>query len=321
MLSLHCHIAIAAPEGKKSLALDLVHSVEIESSWRKLTDTAKITLPRKVRVLDGDINDAVRRGSSVRIWLGYDGNLRLEYVGYVARVDARVPFTVECEDEMWKLKQSTFSRTYRNASIRGITELVWEGRTNVVDFEIGEYRIDRATGAAVLDDLQKNYNVHSYFTYDNEPVLNVSLGGYDFAKKGRRHAYNLMANVVANDLVYRRKEENKVRVVATSTGKGGVVVRTETGDPDGEEVKLEKRNMALPELERLAQAELLRLQYDGYKGTLTGFGEPCAEHNDIAVVTDPEWPERQGAYMVDGVKKTFGTSGYRRQLALGAKLN
>jgi len=322
MFNLHSHITMTEPSGRKSLAMDFVNAVETESSWRKLTDTARITLPRRIRVLDGDINDAVKRGSSVKVWLGYNGNLRLEYVGYVARVDARVPFTVECEDEMWRLKQRTFSRAWRNASVGEIVSLVWDGRANVVDFGIGEYRVDRATGAAVLDDLQKNYNVYSYFTYDGgEPVLNVSLGGYDFAKKGRRHAYNLMANVAANDLVYRRKEENKIRVVATSTGKGGVVIQAEAGDPDGEEVKLEKRNMALPELERLAQAELQRLQYDGYKGTLTGFGEPCAEHNDIAVITDPEWPERQGAYMVDSVKKTFGTSGYRRQLALGVRVN
>ncbi|MGJ1352397.1 hypothetical protein ACR79P_08520 [Sphingobacterium spiritivorum] len=320
LLNLHCYIVFTEPSGKKYLEFDFVNAVEIQSSWRKLTSTGKITLPRKLNIPNGDINDIIKRGSKVSVWLGYNGELRLEYVGYVARIDAKVPFTIECEDEMWRLKQQTFSKAYRNASIKEIVSLIWPGKSNIIDFSIGQYRIDRASGAAVLDDLQKNYNVYSYFTYNNEPILNVSLGGYDFKKLSTRHVYNLMVNVAANDLIYRRKDENKMKVVATSTGKKGVVIRTEVGDAEGEEIKLDKKGMTITELNRLAQSELTRLQYDGYKGTITGFGIPYAEHNDIAVIQSPEYPERDGAYMIDEVVKTFDTSGYRRKITLGVKI-
>jgi len=321
LLNLHCYIVFTDQSGRRYLEFRSVNGIEIESSWRKLTDTCKIVLPRRIVILNGDINEVVKRGSKVEVYLGYNGDLRLEFVGYVVRLDARVPFTIECEDEMWKLKQVTFSKSYRNASVKEIIALIWPGKTNIVDFNIGEYRIDRATGAAVLGDLQTNYNVYSWFTYDQEPVLNVSLGGYDFQKLSNRHVYNMKANVATNDLIYRRKEENKIRILATSTNKGGVVIRTEVGDLEGEPVKLDdKKGMSEDALKQLAISELNRLQYDGYKGTITGFGVPSAEHNDIAVVVDPEYPEREGAYMIDSVKKTFGTGGYRRQITLGVRV-
>ena len=322
LLQLHCYIVITESTGNKYLEFDFVHNIEIESTWKKLTDTCKIQLPRRIAVLNGDINEIIKRGSKVQIWLGYNGNLKLNYTGYIARLDARIPFTIECEDEMWKLKQSTFSKTWRNATVTEIVSLIWQGKTNITEFAIGEYRINKASGAAVLEDLQKNYNVYSYFTYvNNEPVLNVTLGGYDFKKKSDRHIYNMMVNVANNELIYRRKEENKIRIVATSTGKGGVVIQTEIGDPDGETINLEKRNMREDQLKEFAASELNRLQYDGYKGTITAFGEPLAKHNDIAVIVDPEYPEREGAYLIDAVKVSFGTSGYRRQITLGVKTN
>jgi hypothetical protein len=322
MLRLECYITFTNKSGTKYLEFFSVNEIQIESTWKKLTDTCKITLPRRLRVLNGDINDIIQRGSKVMVWLGYSGNLNLEFVGYVARLDAKVPFVVECEDEMWQLKQNSNSKTYRSVSLKNLTQDIYPGKNvNVTDFELGAYRIDRASTAVVLDDLQKNYNVYSYFTFtsDGNPTLNVGLGGYDFKQLSNRHIYNMMANVAENSLVFRRADENKMRVVITSTNKGGVVIKTEVGDPEGEEFKLDKRGLNKEALDKLALSELQKRKFDGYKGTLTGFGEPYPKHNDIAVIQDPEYPEREGAYMIDTVKTTFGMSGFRLQLELGIK--
>ena len=324
LLNLNCYVVFIDSTGKRYLELMFVNEISIESSWRKLTTTCKIVLPRKIAFSENsiskDINTIIRRGSKVFVYLGYNGDLKFEFAGYVARIDARVPFTVECEDEMWKLKQQTFSRAYRNATVKEIASLIWKGKVNVTDFTIGQYRIDRATAAKVLDDLQKNYNIYSYFTYDQEPILNITLGGYEFKKISTRHTYNLMGNIVDNDLIYRRKEENKMKVVVTSTNKKNVVLRTEVGDPEGEQISIDKKGMEQKAIQRLAESELNRLQFDGYKGSITGFGRPLARHNDIAVVMSPEYPERDGEYMIDEVKTTFGMGGFRRQLSLGVKV-
>ena len=322
MLTPQCYITFSDTSGKRYLEFTFVNALEIERTWKKLTGTCKVTLPRNLRVLNGDINDIIKRGGQVKVWLGYDGNLSLEFVGYVSRIDARVPFVVECEDEMWKLKQTNISKTYRSVTIKQLISDIYPGKFNVTDFALGPYRIDRASASVVLDDLQKNYNVYSYFTYDaaGKPTLNVGLGGYDFKKISTRHVYNMMVNVVENDLVFRRADENKMRVVATSTGKKGVVIKTEIGDPEGEEIKVDKRGLTKTALDRLALAELQKRKFDGYKGSLTSFGVPQAKHNDIGIVQSPEYPERNGAYVIDSVKINFNMSGYRRIVELGIKV-
>lgn len=323
MLRLECYISFTEPTGKRYLEFVNVNNVEIESTWKKLTDTCKITLPRRLKVLNnGNIYDIIKRGSKVMVYLGYDGRLSLAFVGYVARMDAKVPFVIECEDEMWKFKQNSLTKTYKTVTLKQLISDIYPGKTNITDFEIGAYRIDRASTAVVLDDLQKNYNIYSYFTFDETaaPTLNVGLGGYDFKKVGNKHIYNMLVNVAENDLIYRKTDENKMRVVATSTNKGGVVINTEVGDVDGEEIKLDKRGLKISALTALANAELQKRKFDGFKGSITGFGEPKPRHNDIAVIQSPEYPERTGEYVIDGVKIIFGITGYRHVIDLGIKL-
>lgn len=324
MLTLGCYIVFSNPDGKRYLEFTSVNSVEIESTWKKLTDTCKITLPRKLKVLNGNINDVIKRGSKVSVWLGYDGKLSLEFIGYVARQDARVPFVIECENEMWKLKQNNISKTYRSVSLSQLIKDIYPGKANVTDFTLGAYRIDRASTAIALEDLQKNYNVFSYFSFDDQGnlTLNVGLGGYDFKQVSTRHIYNMLVNIIENDLIFRLSEENKLRVVATSTNKGGIIIRSEPreNDPEGEEIKIEKRGLTKAALDKLALAELNKRKFDGYKGSFTAFGLPKAKHNEIAVIQSPEYPERDGAYMIDTVKQTYGINGYRRVIELGVKV-
>jgi hypothetical protein len=66
-------------------------------------------------------------------------------------------------------------------------------------------------------------------------------------------------------------------------------------------------------------SEAKRLRFDGYRGSITGFGLPATEHGDIAEITDPDYPERAGRYSIDKVIKTWGVGGSRRQSFIGPK--
>ena len=64
---------------RKEVSISLVSSVSIESSWKMLTDTANIILPRRIRKFQGEeLKDILRAGDPVRIELGYDGNMYTE---------------------------------------------------------------------------------------------------------------------------------------------------------------------------------------------------------------------------------------------------
>ena len=94
----------------------------------------------------------------------------------------------------------------------------------------------------------------------------------------------------------------------------------ETGDNDGELRTLTFYNITKEsELTARADAELDRLKYDGYFGSLTIFGESFIKHQHVVQIFDDKFPERKGEYFVKGHNVTFGQSGFRRKIELGIK--
>jgi hypothetical protein len=101
--------------------------------------------------------------------------------------------------------------------------------------------------------------------------------------------------------------------------KGQVVNAFSKGVPAGELRTISAVGLTEPELRAYVRAEAARLRFDGYRGSLTSFGLPAAEHGDIAVLSDPDYPERAGSYFIDEVIKSFGVAGSRRVIKLGPK--
>lgn len=95
-------------------------NIEINDSYETLTNTAKITLTRDVRLKltqkneDGYISNKVltnedfksmfKKSDRVRIHLGYDDDNKLMFDGFIITVDAKSPFTLYCEDWGYILK-------------------------------------------------------------------------------------------------------------------------------------------------------------------------------------------------------------------------
>jgi hypothetical protein len=122
----------AYPNRNKVYTLDFVNFVNIKSSWKNLTTTAKVIFPRSIYIKDanGTTNwvskstytpnkgntDApiLLRGDKISINLGYyynPGNgyktqMNEEFNGYITKVNPKMPMELECEDSMWLLKQA-----------------------------------------------------------------------------------------------------------------------------------------------------------------------------------------------------------------------
>ena len=60
----------------------------------------------------------------------------------------------------------------------------------------------------------------------------------------------------------------------------------------------------------------LHLRYTGFKGTITTFGQYPTKHGDVAQLIDERHPERNGYFMIKGVRSTFGQGGYRQQISI-----
>ena len=160
-------------KGDRSWSFDFANAVEITRDMEKLTTEAKITMPKKVK-WDGADEIPVKRGDTVTVSLGYDGNLQTAFAGYVRDVGFKTPIVITCEDDMFKLKQMPAQKkAYRSVTLE--TLLKDQGinyRLNIMGEQaLGAYRVTANTVAALLGKLSEQ-GVRSFFRYeDGEPVL------------------------------------------------------------------------------------------------------------------------------------------------------
>lgn len=305
-----------------------VVEVSIEKSWKFLTSTAKITLPRRA-FPDGDLNNwknkdgtaILKVGTPVHIQLGYDFEFQSEFIGYIAKIGTETPITIECEDGMWLLKQTKIKKSYAAVSL---SQLLADIIPNSVKYQtsgevqLGRFYIDSASVFQVLDRLSDDYGLYSYFRND---VLFVGFA-YD-NPQFRTVKLDLRQQVASiQSLAYRTKDDIKIQVRAISMQPNGTKIEKTLGDEGGE-----LHTLHLPiglnegDLEKQALAKIELFRFDGYDGDITTFGRPFLEHGDIVEPRDDQYPEREGSYRIDGVKIEFGVGGYRRHLSIGKKTN
>lgn len=310
-----CEITIENTAGKKALDFVKVNEIEITNSTKNLTDTCLIKLPRKISILNGDINQVIKRGAKVTVKLGYDYNMVEEFSGYVAKVSADIPFTIECEDQMWLLKQNgPFTKSFGKSEVKDIVKYIWDGPIDCIDLTIGGLVVKEMSGAKVLE-LLKKYGLRSYF---KSGVLTVDFASSKAA--GKRVNYNFKRNIIDPQLKYNRQDDLRIRVKGISKFKDGKIIEVFAGDKGGDLRTLNYVNLDRNSLQQVVQMELEKLKFDGYKGTFTTFGVPFIRPGDTAVLVDPDWPERAGSYQVETVKTTFNMNGFRREISPERKI-
>lgn len=305
--------------GAATYVLDRVTAVEITRDTESLTTTCRITLPKKIR-WDGQSRVPIQRGDSVRVSLGYDENLQLAFVGYVTAVGAKTPIELQCEDEMYLLKQrKTQKRAYRSVTL---TELLADqGLTDVSvmgEQRLGAYRVKADTVAALLDDL-KEQGIRAFYRLDADGRPRLTAGVlFDHAATPAQ-VFATGCNIISDQSLEQQKaDEVKVSVKVVSMQPDNRTITVELGDKDGEQRTLYCYGKTADEARAWGEQEVKRMRRDGLRGSLTTFGHTLVDVLDsIGIVIDGE---RRGIY---GVKKNvirFGTDGYRQELTIGQRV-
>lgn len=98
------------PVGGKPFELDFLNEVEVQTSYDKMTDTAKVMFPRNINydgknVFVGE-SALFKRKDAIKIELGYSPKFRTVFEGYITKVGAGNPIVIECEDKMFLLKNT-----------------------------------------------------------------------------------------------------------------------------------------------------------------------------------------------------------------------
>lgn len=369
----------AFPSRNKVFTFNFLTEVEIDSSWKNLTDTAKITFPKNVYFKDesgqlfswlgksviGNNNLSVPpillRGDKITIELGYFYQqedktytkvLNPIFSGFISKVTNKIPITIEAEDNMYLLKQVTCpNKVYKDTVT--VQEIIQDllstspdtsslkvvggaGTSANIKTSVGSFRVgDNETIAQVLERIRKDYKIESYFKGDDLRCSGIVYYPED-SKTAR--TFDFQGNIPENSdqLEYRRLDDIKLGVKAysvlkeeltTTNSKGqkrtkNKRLETFVGIPGGEVRTLYFWDVKdIDTLKKLALERLPRFYYEGYRGKFLTFGLPTVEHGNIAIMKDAILPERQGEYLIKGVKTTSGMSGFRQEIELDVRVD
>lgn len=307
-----------------------VHEVAIKRSIFQVGDTAVIKLPLSAFMKNekGDLqkvqtSQKIKVGDKITIKLGYNPDLVTEFVGFVKRLNLKMPIEIECEDWTYPLRTVNIKQAWKKASLEEILKYVgglakFELLAGTPDVTITNFVANNVTALWVLQQLKDKYGMTLYFTQDNK-----LYAGLAYTRKTGDVYLTTGKNVIkTDDLKWVNADDVKLKIKAISMEKNGSRIEAELGDTDGEIRTLYFYDVHDKEqLKTLAEAEIGKYKYTGYRGSVNCFLKPYAEPCMTAILSDTQFAERSGKYFIESTEVNFGLNGARRKIALGIKQN
>jgi hypothetical protein len=294
-----------------------VIELEISTSWELLTDTCKIAVPDRFtkdnkNITVGD-DGFFKRGDAITVKLGYDQTLNTYFEGYISKITVDHVIRLECEDLVYLLKQNSVTKSYESVNLTTlIKDIAPDVESQVESAELGQLRLTNVTPAQILNELKKTYGLIS-FVRDNK--LRVGLAYYP--AEANTSTFDFERNIIENNLEYLKEDDVKIKVLARSILDDNTKIEVEAGDPDGATRTYVVYNVKdQAELKKLAEEQITRFKFTGYKGNFTTFLEPQVKHGDNVNIISRQYPERNGQYKVKSVNTTFGDGGGRQVIEL-----
>ena len=217
---------------------NFVNEFSATDTWVDLTNQAKITFPKNIYVKDQktghlmpmggtqpnlQIKNLFLRGDKVKISYGYwleDGNSSVTQVfdGFISAVTSKKPIQLECEDNMWALKQIPCKRQVwpKEKSLEDLLIYLLNGTPYTVNttsiVSIGSFIIENESVAQLLSRLRKEYHIESYF---RGTELRVGLKPY-LLSEARTNTFIFQQNIISDQLEFKRKGDIKLSAVVQS---------------------------------------------------------------------------------------------------------
>jgi len=305
--------------------------VSIDSSYDNLTDKAHVVIPKKIRYSkeDGTTVDSITRGDNplfnigdeAKISVGYNGGLAQVFQGFISGIGQKFPISFKLEDEIYKLKKDSLTLSFENPKLSDLlaaimpTGIVYEV---TAEQNLGQFRINNSTAAAVLDELRKKHGIFSFF---RDGVLYVGLSINPDLQSTHKFEFNTPNLINGDSLSYIDATERKIKVVAKSIQNDNSTLEATAGDVSGETRTLYFNNYTLQALQDTADRLVDELKYSGYDGSFTIFATPAVKHGDVVELINKTIPEQNGGYLVTRVVTRFGWSiGGRQDIYIKQKI-
>lgn len=306
-----------------------LESLEIKKSVHQIVQTAKLTLPLSIVIRNNEmlerikLADKVKEGDKITIAIGYDGNNRTEFEGYVRRINPKQPLEFELEDELYLLRKLHLKKSFKKNDVSELLTWLMEELyskfqirfklyDNIPKTQLTNFLIKGANGIEVLQELKDKYLLATFLTTVNgEKVLYCGLT-YGLKKERVKHVINRNTISVEN-LKYNPAGDRTFNVEVINHTPDGKVKKWHFGDKDGDKIQIYVPGIKTEaELKHRAEAEIELFKTGSYKGSFDAFMIPYCEPGDIEDLGDDQFPDRSGTYYIATVTTTFGNGGMRK---------
>lgn len=316
-----------------------VHEVRVERSIYTWEDRAYIKIPSTARILKNGNATATNvttgnqftDGDPVTIQLGYNGALQTEFEGFVRRRNIGKVLEVECEGYARLLRNKTLKADVTaGIKVKKLLELICADTGITVDCNVDMTLYGRelanADGCKVLQEIVKASDGALLIYFISPKKLWCGLAYTQYMAGNEVFAlptvnYRLGRNCPDENGLRERIPDEPVQVYYNGMLASGDTVRTQSDEKTGKrKIKAELngwRDVAV--IKTFVTEKANRMNYTGYEGTLTAFLEPYCQPGYTAGVADARYPDKDGKYLVEGVKVVFGMQGARRMLDIGVK--
>jgi len=325
MYKLNCLIQIKN-KNNQTIEFDYVNECFIKTSILQMTDTCTLSLPRNLAFKGKNITQFIARNDKVSVKIGYGDNLNLAFEGYIKNISSSTPINIECENEMFQLKQKKISAVhYPKLTLKEfITEHLSGYTTQIADINLGEVRIVNETNIAkVFDYFSSNYPIVFYFR-NNTLFAGLPTALLADDNKTHRIEFNSPnANCPSDTLVFTYAGDLNLQVITKSILPDNT--KLEYKEPDSA-TDADVRTFFVPTAKNLDDLkvfakEKLAEKSDKMEGTLTLMGEPFVTKGDLVHIFDQLNTERNDKkFIAKEVNYNFGVNGYTQEIVLGNQI-
>jgi len=307
--------------------LAMIDSVKVNKSVETLSDTAVVVLPGTYINAGINIEDKIFVGDEVEIRLGYDGELKTEFKGYLKSIQTDDgSITLECEDALYMWRQPLDDIQLANVSLKTVLQKVCAevnaatGNTYTVvcdyDFIYDKFTFYQANAIDVLKQVQDETKANIYF---DGSVLHIHAP-YSQIANATPVVYDFAVNVEKSELKYVKKADKNTCVEVSYYTSNGDKKTFTVGSTKGTKIQRTVSVHDEASAKKAAESEYSLWCYDGYEGSLTGWLIPFVEPAYKVTVRDEEYPQKEGSYYVIATEVTFSSSGGVRKVTLGRRI-
>lgn len=276
--------------------------------------------------------------------------------GYISKVNSGMPIELEIEDNMYLLKQIPLTNQSfaLGTSVESILKDALKGTGLTVNaitdtkliYDNALLTAENETVAQFLGKLRKDAFMFAYF---RGTELRVGSLVYIEAE-ARKRTFIFQDNIISSDLTFNNRDDivlsavasNHVQELTGKTTKDGhaktrnarievlvtikndkmtfkEIKKGDKADPntDGERrtfTFLEAKN--INDLVKLAEVQLRKYYYTGFKGSFTTFGTPYVQFGDNVVLSNEILTDENGLYKIKSVDYSGGVDGWRQKIKL-----